>query len=98
VKRATWELGEVGFLSLTEIGCDRGTCWRVDLRQGVFGEFGPWPRRVGFVCREMEGSFSLGRRGFSKTLGVVGEVECDFLISLTTTYNHSRLPTTYANY
>jgi hypothetical protein len=40
-------------LSLAEIGCDRGTCWRVDLRQGDFKEFRPSPWRVGFVCREM---------------------------------------------
>jgi hypothetical protein len=76
VKRATWELGEVGFLSLTEIGRDRGTCWRRDLRQGFFLEFGPAPRRVGFVCKEMEGSDSVRRRGFGETLACLGDVEC----------------------
>jgi hypothetical protein len=81
VKRATWELGEVGFLSLTEIGCDRGKCWRVDLRQhrAFLGVWAVASRRVGFACREMEGSAS--REGE----GLVGEVArvCDSLRSLT---------------
>jgi hypothetical protein len=56
-----------------------GLVWRVDLRQGVFLEFGPAPR-VGLVCREMEGSVYVRRRGFGETLAslgvMIGEVEC----------------------
>jgi hypothetical protein len=49
VKRATWELGEVGFLSLTEIGCDRGTCLAGRSETGRF--LGVWAGAAeGWVC------------------------------------------------